>query len=169
MVVALIALLVALTTGAYAASKIGTSDLENGAVTAKKLHKKAVKTKKISQHAVGVTKVKDAIATNSEISDVLAQQRFVETANGVGNNAGCAGGELGVVVSDGNGEPVDDRFTFQVPGAPEAFGQIRSDGSIRNSSANVSGVTHTTDTGVYCVQFTSVGDLEAAVVSIHVN
>jgi hypothetical protein len=36
----------------YAASKIGTSDLENGAVTAKKLHKKAVTTKKIKNHAV---------------------------------------------------------------------------------------------------------------------
>jgi hypothetical protein len=38
--------------GAWAASKIGTKDIENGAVTAKKLHKKAVTTKKIKNHAV---------------------------------------------------------------------------------------------------------------------
>jgi len=43
--------------GAYAASKIGTRDIENGAVTAKKLHKKAVKTSRIAAAAVTSEKI----------------------------------------------------------------------------------------------------------------
>lgn len=163
MAVAVAALLVALTTGAYAASTVGTNDLKNRAVTAKKLHRNAVRTTKIKNEAVTGAKLEDS---------VLGSQRFVETANGVGNSAGCQGGELAVVVTDGLGAPADDRFTFQVPGGAPAFGQIRSDGSIRNSSANVSGVTHQAGSGAYCIQF-SVSQtqeaLEGAVVAMHVN
>jgi hypothetical protein len=43
----------------YAAATIGTSDIKNGAVTAKKLHKKSVTTKKIKNGAVNSKKVKD--------------------------------------------------------------------------------------------------------------
>jgi hypothetical protein len=46
LVIALIALFVALGSGAYAASKIGTKDLKNEAVTGKKLAKNAVKSSK---------------------------------------------------------------------------------------------------------------------------
>jgi hypothetical protein len=42
---------------AWAASKIGTQDLENGAVTARKLHKKAVRTSKIAAGAVTSGKI----------------------------------------------------------------------------------------------------------------
>jgi hypothetical protein len=45
--------------GAYAASKIGTSDIENGAVTAKKLHKRAVTKKKLKNRAVTKAKLGD--------------------------------------------------------------------------------------------------------------
>jgi hypothetical protein len=96
----------------------------------------------------------------------------VVTANGVGNDLGCASGTLAVGITDANAAPVDDRFTFQVPGAPEAYGQIRSDGSIRSSSANVTSVDHTTGTGVYCIHFTAAptqDQLESAVVSLHDN
>lgn len=107
----------------------------------------------------------------SEVDGFLRAQRFVETGNGVGSNFGCAGGELGVRIANGLNEGVDDRFTFQTPGsASEAFGQIRSEGSIRSSSADVSGVTHTAGTGVYCVQFNAAaGALESAVVAVHNN
>jgi hypothetical protein len=91
------------------------------------------------------------------------------TANGVGNDLGCASGTLAVGVTDGNGAPTDGRFTFQVPGAPEAYGQIRSSGSIRNASANVTSVDHLA-AGVYCVHITPAPtqiQLESAVVSIH--
>ena len=110
--------------------------------------------------------------TKTEIDAKLHNVLTVVTANGVGNDLGCASGTLAVGITDANAAPVDDRFTFQVPGAPEAYGQIRSDGSIRSSSANVTSVDHTTGTGVYCIHFTAAptqDQLESAVVSLHDN
>lgn len=52
MLVALLALFVSLGGVGYAATKVGTRQIRNGAVTAKKLHKNAVKTKKIRNGAV---------------------------------------------------------------------------------------------------------------------
>jgi hypothetical protein len=52
LVISLIALFVSIGGIGYAATKIGTSDIKNGAVTAKKLHKNAVKTGKIASGAV---------------------------------------------------------------------------------------------------------------------
>ena len=45
---------------AWAASKIGTNQIERGAVTAKKLHKNAVTTKKIKDEAVTGEKAKES-------------------------------------------------------------------------------------------------------------
>ena len=45
---------------AWAASKIGTDQIKNGAVTAKKLHHGAVTTKKIKDDAVTGAKAKEA-------------------------------------------------------------------------------------------------------------
>lgn len=47
MIVAVIALVGSFTGGAFAAGLIGTADIENGAVTKKKVHKNAVTTKKV--------------------------------------------------------------------------------------------------------------------------
>ncbi len=58
-VISAIAVFFALGGIGYAAATIGTSDIKNGAVTAKKLHKKAVTTKKIKNGAVNSKKVKD--------------------------------------------------------------------------------------------------------------
>ncbi len=52
MVVALLALFVSLGGVSYAATKIGTRQIKNGAVTAKKLHKNAVTTKKIRDGSI---------------------------------------------------------------------------------------------------------------------
>lgn len=59
MVVALLALFVSLGGVSYAATKIGTRQIKNGAVTAKKLHKNAVTTKKIHNGAVNGAKIAD--------------------------------------------------------------------------------------------------------------
>lgn len=108
----------------------------------------------------------------SEIDTKLAHDLAVQTGNGVGNNFGCASGTLGVGIVNGNGDPADFRFTFQVPGATPAYGQIRSGGSIRSSSANVTTVDHTAGSGVYCIHFSvAIGGqaLEGSVVSLHLN
>src|SRR3954462_3782981 len=75
MVVASIALFVAIGGIGWAAATIGTSDIENGAVTAKKLHKKAVTTKKIKSKAVSGAKLSDdqrilwaAVKSNGDIA-----------------------------------------------------------------------------------------------------
>ena len=52
-----LALLVALSGGAYAAGLVGTSDLKDGAVTTAKLHGSAVTTKKIKDEAVHAGKL----------------------------------------------------------------------------------------------------------------
>lgn len=128
-----------------------------------------------------------AFATASELSGVSAELsqleallltvrsdlrkvRHIETGNGVGSNFGCPSGNLGVSISNGWGESVDDRFTFVVPGSTGAWGQVRTSASLRTSSANVSGATNPSN-GVFCVSFTSLSglDLEGTVVSIHLN
>jgi hypothetical protein len=68
MIIALIALFVSIGGIGYAASKIGTSDLENGAVTARKLHKKAVRTKKVKNKAVTTDKIRPKAVTTDKIA-----------------------------------------------------------------------------------------------------
>jgi len=145
MIVAVIALFAALGGTGYAASQISGKNIKNRSIAAKKLKKHTL--------------------TTTEIADSLANQMFrAGVANGVGNEAGCASGQLAIVTRNGVGNAVDHRFSFQVPGGSPAFGQIRADGSVRQSSANVSGVTHTAGTGVYCVKF-SVSITQAAIES----
>lgn len=113
----------------------------------------------------------DRYYEKSSVDHLFARQRFIETGNGVGNNLNCISvGGLSVGVTNGRGEPVNARFTFFVPGSSgQAYGHIRSDGSIRSSSPNVTSVTQPS-TGVYCVQIAGGGfDLESAVATMHVN
>ena len=162
-VAATLALVVALSGGAYALKipkhSVGTKQLKRGAVTSPKIKRDAITSPKIKNGAVTVAKLADGL---------FSTQRFVETGNGVGNNFGC-GSALGVRVANGLDVAVDDRFTFQVPGASaQAWGQIRSGGSIRSSSPNVTSVDHP-ETGVYCIQILGSLDFEGAVVSMHLN
>jgi hypothetical protein len=60
LVISLIALFVAIGGIGWAAAKIGTSDIKNGAVTTKKLHNNAVSTKKIKNNAVTGAKAKES-------------------------------------------------------------------------------------------------------------
>ncbi len=59
MVVAIVALVVGLTGGAYAATKIGTDDIQNKAITGAKIDGKAVKGTKIKSDSVKSGKIKD--------------------------------------------------------------------------------------------------------------
>jgi len=68
MVVASIALFLAVGGIGYAAATIGTNDIKNGAVTAKKLHKKAVTNKKIKNNAVDSAKIADGAVSREDQS-----------------------------------------------------------------------------------------------------
>jgi hypothetical protein len=59
MVVAVLALALAVTGVGYAATKIGTKEIQRGAVTTKKLHKKAVTGGKLESRAVKAGKIQD--------------------------------------------------------------------------------------------------------------
>jgi hypothetical protein len=111
-----------------------------------------------------------AFYTTEEVDAMLSTPLRIGNHNGVGNNAGCLGSEVSVVITDANGNPRDARFSFQL-GDNEAYGQIRSGGSIRNSSTNVIDVVHEPDSGIYCIQFTAATTTqtgrESAVMSLH--
>ena len=68
MVVAMLALLVSLGGVSYAATKIGTSQIKNGAVTTPKLHKNAVATGKIQNAAVTADKIASGAVTADKIA-----------------------------------------------------------------------------------------------------
>jgi hypothetical protein len=70
MVVAFAALAVALGGTAWAASKIDTDDIKNGAVTTQKLAGSAVKAKKISSNAVKGNKIADNAVKTSDINNL---------------------------------------------------------------------------------------------------
>jgi hypothetical protein len=76
LVIASIALFVAIGGISWAAATIGTNDIKNGAVTAKKLHRKAVTTNKIKQEAVSGAKLSGdqrtlwaAVKSNGDIDE----------------------------------------------------------------------------------------------------
>jgi hypothetical protein len=60
LVISLLALFVALGGSAYAASKVGTKDIKNKAITAAKIKKNAITTAKIKNEAVTGAKIKEA-------------------------------------------------------------------------------------------------------------
>jgi hypothetical protein len=69
LVIAVISLVFAVSGIGYAASKIGTGDIKNGAVTAKKLHKKSVTKKKIRKNTIDSSKVIDDSLTGADINE----------------------------------------------------------------------------------------------------
>lgn len=71
LVVALIALFVALSGTGYAVTKIGTRNIKNGAVTAKKLHRGAVISSKIRNHEVTRTKIANAAVNWAKVDGTI--------------------------------------------------------------------------------------------------
>jgi hypothetical protein len=85
------ALFVALGGTAVAASRIGTSQLQNGAVTKGKLHKAAVTNGKLAAKAVGTGKLADGAVTSSKLhAGAVGTAQLGSGAVGTGNIAGGA-------------------------------------------------------------------------------
>lgn len=81
--VALVALFVALGGVSYAAGTIGTSELENGAVTKKKLHRNAVVPGKIRNGAVVRKKLRNGAVNGPKIAaDAVTGEKVVESSLG---------------------------------------------------------------------------------------
>jgi hypothetical protein len=82
LVISMLALFVSIGGIGYAAATIGTNDIENGAVTAKKLHKGAVTTKKIRKEAVTGAKVDEAslgqVPSAATASNLTAPEAYHE-------------------------------------------------------------------------------------------
>ena len=70
LVIALLALFVSIGGVGYAASKIGTSDIQNKAVTKRKIDKQAVSTNRIADLAVKTEKLADQAVTTDKLADL---------------------------------------------------------------------------------------------------
>jgi hypothetical protein len=75
LVLALLALVVSAAGAGYAAGQIGTNDLANNAVTAKKIKNNAVTAKKIKKNAVSAKKIKDGSLTPADLAPQEAQTK----------------------------------------------------------------------------------------------
>ncbi len=104
MVVASIALFLAIGGIGYAAATIGTNDIKNGAVTAKKLHKKAVTRKKIKNNAVDSAKIEDGAVSREDQS---ADQRTLWAAVQSNGTIADQSGGISVTALGGGGYVVD--------------------------------------------------------------
>ena len=177
LVVACISLVVVVGGGTALAARLITGrDVRNGSLHGVDVHRNTLTGRQIRESRLGLVphaRNAKALGGVGAGSYGLAGVPLVaQGANGVGNDAGCASGELGIVVRDGRGDPIDARFSFQVPGSPEAYGQIRSNGTIRSRSPNVISVSHTTNSGIYCIHFSvafTQAAIEAAVAAPHEN
>lgn len=69
LVIAILALFVAGSGSAYAASKITSSQIQKGAITTSKIASKAVGTGKLKTEAVGTKKLKDNAVTTGQLGD----------------------------------------------------------------------------------------------------
>src|ERR1700694_4113003 len=81
-VVALIALIVALSGTAYAAGQIGSRQLKGGAVTSQKIKHRAVTTSKLADGAVTTSKLADGAVTTSKLTQSERSEGFVTSVPG---------------------------------------------------------------------------------------
>jgi hypothetical protein len=99
LVISLIALFISIGGVGYAAATIGTNDIANWAVTAKKLHKNAVATTKIQDGAVNGAKVEDHSLTGADLTPAepyhevgaAGEPRFQNGAHNFGDGFSTAG------------------------------------------------------------------------------
>jgi hypothetical protein len=108
LVLALLALVASAAGVGYAAGQIGTNDIKNNAVTAKKIKKNAVTAKKIKKNAVTGVKVKDGALT---AADLVAAEKQMAAALANGGEGDCIW-QGGAALLPGLGTPAfrKDRF-----------------------------------------------------------
>jgi hypothetical protein len=136
-VISLIALFVSISGVAWAAATIGTNDIKNSAVTAKKLHKKAVTRKKIKNNAVNGAKVADGSLGSADLGPVVTRTNNISVPAGSARivSQSCDPGELALSVgANWNGAqtvgPVLEAATFLTGGTDPTGGSAagRNDG-----------------------------------------
>jgi hypothetical protein len=84
-VMATVAMFIALGSGSYAATKIRTADIKNGAVTAEKIKGSAVTSSKVRGNAVTSSKIAPASVQASDLAADASRQVRVEYATGFGS------------------------------------------------------------------------------------
>jgi hypothetical protein len=100
LVISLIALFVSVGGVAWAAAKIGTSDIKNGAVTTKKLHANAVTKAKLKKRSVNSSKIVAGSIGANELAQVTIRRGHVNVPAGAARQVSqnCDSGELALSV-----------------------------------------------------------------------
>jgi hypothetical protein len=163
-VIALAALFVALGGSAFAAARIGTRDIKNRAVTAKKIKNQAVKNKKIHDGAVGNVKIAAAAVTHGKIAAKavgsgnlidrsVTAPKLAGTEDGVASPNVPANGTLNVTVNCPPGDQAISGGYATPPGGAVDVTRIRrvSDTSWAFTFHNRSGARHAVDARVTCL------------------
>ena len=127
---------------AWAASKVGTSDIRNGAVTTKKLRDKAVTTKKLHAGAVTESKMADGAVSSEKLRD------------GAVNGAKVADGAI--TTEELSADAVAPKAGIAI--SPVAYAAVMEDGTIDPnltrglSNANIVTNPVGSDPGTYCIK-----------------
>jgi 23S rRNA maturation mini-RNase III len=163
-VIALAALFVALGGTAFAAATIGTNDIQNGAVTAKKLHKKAVRAKKIKNQAVKAKAIAPQAVTTDKIAELavgigrlannsVTAPKLGGTADSVLTRTVPANDSLSITVPCGAGDQaISGGYSTPPSGAVEVTRMRRfSDASWAFTFHNTSGTPRAVDARVTCL------------------
>ena len=146
----MIALFVAIGGVSWAATKIGTSDIKNGAVTAKKLHKGAVTKTKLHGNSVKSGKVIDNSLTGADINEsTLGTVPNASHANNADNANNANNAVQASNASTLNGADASNLVSGYATIAAGASPTVRNSGGKRVSSVTVSRV----GTGNYNVTF----------------
>jgi hypothetical protein len=95
LVISLIALFVALGSGAYAASKIGTSDIQSKAVTGAKIAKDAIKSSKVKDEKLKGKDLEDETISSSKLSSGAVRASQLGAITEVSDTTSVAANTLG--------------------------------------------------------------------------
>jgi hypothetical protein len=137
LLVALLALIASAAGAGYAAGQIGTSDIKNNAVTAKKIKKNAVTIKKIKKNAVTGAKLKDGSVT---VADLVPNEVQKKPTLGNGGEGDCVWQSGGALLA-GLGSP-----TYR----KDIFGTVHLSGvAVASNGAGGDGVCDNSDPGQF--------------------